>query len=57
MATNMIAITAEVKEHARQLGARIVGVGTSDRWLNAPKGRRPQDFMPQAKAVLGACRP
>jgi len=47
-----MSLTAQVKAEAKRLGARIVGVGSVDRWVNAPKGHRPQDFIPQAKAVV-----
>lgn len=46
------ALTARVKEEARRLGARLVGVGSVDRWVNAPVGHRPQDFLPAARAVV-----
>ena len=48
----MLSLTSQVKEEAKRLGARIVGVGAVDRWINAPEGHRPQDFLPNAKAVV-----
>lgn len=47
-----MSITALVKENAKRLGAGIVGVGTVDRWANAPRGHGPQDFLSDAKAVV-----
>lgn len=52
MPEEMGSLTAQVKKEAKRLGARIVGVGTVDRWVNAPKGHRPQDFVPGARAVV-----
>ncbi len=52
MTKDAVALTAQVKEQARLLGARIVGVGTPDRWVNAPRGHKPQDFIPEARAVV-----
>ena len=48
----MQSLTGRVKKEAERLGARIVGIGTPDRWVNAPKGHRPQDFLPGATAVV-----
>ena len=48
----MASLASQVKAEARRLGARIVGVGTADRWANAPRGHGPQDFLPDAKAVV-----
>lgn len=48
----MSSLTEQVKGEAKRLGARIAGVGDPDRWVNAPKGHRPQDFIPDAKAVV-----
>ena len=42
----------EVKSEARRWGARIVGIGSVDRWMNAPRGHGPKDFLPKAKAVV-----
>ena len=52
MDRDKVALTQQVKDEARRLGARIVGVGSPDRWRNAPKGHAPQDFVPDAKAVI-----
>ena len=48
-----MSITAEdVKAEAKRWGARIVGVGSVDRWMNAPKGHKPRDFLPKAESVI-----
>lgn len=46
-------MTAEVKEFAlNQLGADLVGVAGVDRFADAPKGHRPEEFLPGAKSVI-----
>jgi len=47
-----MSLTAQVKEEAKRLGARIVGVGSVDRWMNAPRGHKPQDFISEAQAAV-----
>lgn len=42
----------EVKEEASRWGARIVGIGSVNRWMNAPKGHKPKDFLPKAQSVV-----
>jgi len=42
----------EVKTEAKRWGARIVGVGSVDRWVNAPKGHKPEDFLPKSRSVV-----
>ncbi len=42
----------EVKAEAKRWGARIVGIGSVDRWMNAPKGHKPKDFLPKARSVV-----
>ena len=45
-------LTGKVKQNAKMLGAGIVGVGTIDRWMNAPNGHKPRDFLPTAKSCV-----
>jgi epoxyqueuosine reductase QueG len=42
----------ELKGFARSLGADLVGVASVDRFEEAPKGHRPEDILPQARAVV-----
>ena len=42
----------EVKAEAMRWGARIVGIGSVDRWANAPKGHKPKDFLLEARSVV-----
>ena len=48
------ALTQELKQHLAKIshGAAIVGVGSVDRFVGAPAGHRPQDFVPDAQAVV-----
>ena len=46
-------LTLEVKKYPREnLGARLVGVASVDRFAGAPKGHRPDDLLPDAQAVI-----
>jgi epoxyqueuosine reductase QueG len=42
----------KVKEKARELGARFVGIGSADRWKEAPQTVRPEAVLPKAKSVI-----
>lgn len=42
----------KVKEKARELGARFVGIGSADRWKVAPDNLRPENVLPGAKSVI-----
>ena len=42
----------ELKEIAFENHADYFGVGSVDRWANAPIGHRPNDLLPSAKSVL-----
>lgn len=42
----------EVKSEAKRWGARIVGIGSVNRWTNAPKGHKPKDFLLKARSVV-----
>ena len=44
--------TQKVKEYARSLGARLVGVADAGRCALAPRGHRPEDFLPGARSVV-----
>lgn len=48
----MHSLTEESKEFARSLGADLVGVASVDRFKEAPEGHRPEDILPQARAVV-----
>lgn len=50
-------LTEKTKKESLRLGARVVGVGTVDRWVNAPKGHRPTDFLPDARSVVAFVLP
>ena len=41
-----------VKEKARELGARFVGIGPVVRWKDAPPTMRPESILPKAKSVI-----
>ena len=46
-------LTTHVKRIARvDLGARLVGVASVDRFEGAPRGHHPTDFLPQCRAVV-----
>ena len=45
-------LTRRVRNKARQLGARLVGITDVDRLAAAPKGHRPEDFLPGARSVI-----
>jgi len=49
---NRLELTRRVKDHARREGARLVGVAGVGRFAEAPKGHRPADFLPDARAVI-----
>lgn len=42
----------ELKKKALDNEIDYFGVGSVDRWTNAPIGHRPTDFMPEAKSVI-----
>ena len=42
----------EVKEFAKSMGADLVGIGSIDRWSDAPRMLRPQAHLPEAKSVI-----
>ena len=42
----------KVKLKAKQLGARFVGIGSADRWKEAPEHARPGAIMKNAKSVI-----
>ena len=48
----MRSLAEETKEFARSLGAELVGVASVDRFEEAPEGHRPEDILPQARAVV-----
>ncbi len=46
-------MTEDVKRYARDtLGPRMVGVAPVDRFREAPRGHRPEDFLPGAQSVV-----
>jgi epoxyqueuosine reductase len=45
-------LTSEVKEAVLGLGASLVGIAGADRFDGAPKGHRPEDLLPGARAVV-----
>ncbi|MGD1061531.1 MAG: hypothetical protein ABR879_08760, partial [Methanomassiliicoccales archaeon] len=47
----------KVKEKAKDLGARFVGIGSVDRWKEAPETMRPESVLPKAKSVIIVCVP
>jgi ferredoxin len=42
----------DVKKAAREYGADIVGIGSIDRWDNAPVENHPKSIMPRAQSVV-----
>jgi epoxyqueuosine reductase len=50
-------LAQRVKAEARRLGARLVGIASVDRWLNAPKGHGPSSFLPTARSVVSFALP
>ena len=42
----------QIKQLAKQLGADIVGIGSIDRWENAPAQMDPRQIMPRAKSII-----
>jgi ferredoxin len=42
----------DVKKAAREYGADIVGIGSIDRWDNAPIENHPKSIMPRAQSVI-----
>jgi len=42
----------EIKEAAKRLGADIVGIGSIDRWADAPSQMDPKQIMPRAKSII-----
>jgi len=45
-------LSQDVKEHAREMGAQLVGIADAERLAKAPKGHRPWDFVKRAKTVV-----
>lgn len=45
-------LTGEVVSWLKANGANLVGISSVDRYLDRPKGHRPQDFVPGAKSVI-----
>ena len=45
-------LTQQVKDHAREQGAILVGVTGVDRLAKAPKGHRPEAFLTGARSVV-----
>ncbi|MDP4207710.1 MAG: epoxyqueuosine reductase [Bacteroidota bacterium] len=41
-----------LKNYATELGARLCGIGSVDRFSNAPKGFSPLDLFPQTQSVI-----
>ncbi len=42
----------EIKAMAKRMGADIVGIGSIDRWSNAPIQMDPKQIMPKAKSII-----
>jgi len=45
-------LTGEVKRFARSRGADLVGIAAIERLADAPKGHRPRDYLPSARAIV-----
>lgn len=43
---------ADIKRAAREFGADLVGIGSIDRWEDAPAHCNPKSIMPRAKSVI-----
>ena len=51
MAANKF-LTEDVKQWAREWGARLVGIASADRFEGAPEGYHPRDILPGATSVV-----
>ena len=47
-----VRLTEEIKSLVIKQGADLVGIAPVERFLNAPKGYGPQDYMPDSKCVI-----
>jgi len=47
-----MSLTQQVKDYAHNLGMSLVGVAAVDRFDDVPYGRKPEEILPGAKAVL-----
>lgn len=45
-------LNLEVKEFALKQDVDLVGIGSVDRWSNAPAGLKPTSYLPKAKSVI-----
>ncbi len=53
-----MSLTEEVKRYAKEsLGARMIGIASVDRFGEAPRGHRPEDFLPGARSVIVVALP
>ena len=43
---------SDIIKYAKENGASLVGFAGADRFVNAPKGHHPRDFMPNTKTVI-----
>ena len=43
----------EVKRRALEMGADVVGIGSIDRWADAPLQMDPKQIMPECKSIIG----
>ena len=44
--------SSEIKSRLKNMGANLVGIAPVERFIGAPPGRGPTDFMPQARSVI-----
>jgi epoxyqueuosine reductase QueG len=45
-------LKADIKLFSQKLGADLIGIASTDRFIDAPVGFRPHDIMPAAKSVV-----
>jgi epoxyqueuosine reductase len=45
-------LAEELKYFAKNKGATLVGIASAERFSKAPKGHRPEDFLPGAKSLV-----
>ncbi|MFA6292797.1 MAG: 4Fe-4S binding protein [Victivallales bacterium] len=44
--------SADIKKHARSLGADLVGIGNIERWKGSPRQMDPLQIMPECRSVI-----
>jgi epoxyqueuosine reductase QueG len=50
-------LTSQIKDYVHGLGSTLVGVANAERLAGAPRGHRPEDFLPGARSVVVMAMP